>query len=159
MKKIDEEQSIEQQIHLLPQILRSDLSKIADIKKADYICQNGLTDVFINTTKGAVYYDIVISVKKVDLPNLFIIPLVNMACSQIGAGKFDEFEISKYVSRWLSSLDSDISILRDIKGKKYVCMTISSSCLNEDIDKLSKIMGMVLTGTIKNKLSTARSAF
>lgn len=145
MKKIDEAQSIEQPINLLPQIHRSDLSKISDIKKADYVCQNGLIDVFINPTKGAVYCDIVVSVQKVDLPNLFLIPFVNMACSQIGAGKFDEFEMSKYVSRWLSSLDSDISILDDVEGKKYVCLTISSSCLNEDIEKLSEIMGMVLT--------------
>lgn len=145
MKRIEEEQSEPQPIHLLPQIHRSDLSKISDIKTADEVCQNGLIDVFINPTNGVIYGSVVVSVEKVDLPNIFLLSFVRIANTLIGAGPFEEFEMTNYVQRWVSSLYFDASVSDTIRGTKQISLTISSSCLNEDVQKLSEIMKFVAT--------------
>lgn len=104
-----------------------------------------MIDVFINPTNGVVYVKVVITFEKVDIPNLWLLPFVNLINTLIGAGKFDEFEMTKYVQRWVSTMDSDASIIDSIEGKKVINFTFSSSCLNEDIDKLCEIMKIVAT--------------
>lgn len=144
MKLIEEEQSKPQPIHLLPQIHRADISKKFDLKPPDYV-HNDQIDVFINPTNGVVYSYLIIKIPKCDVPNLWILPMAIIIKNNIGAGKFDEFEFTKYVQRWFISLYANGEVEEDIEGKMTISLKISAACLNEDIEKLKEMMVTVAT--------------
>lgn len=147
MKRIAEEQQKEQPLYLLPQIHLSDISKINDFKSVDDVI-NDKINIFINPTNGVVYSRIVIVHEECDIPNLWLIQFLSVIVNKsIGAGRFNEYELSMYSERWVSSLSISIKIVEDVNCKKVIRITISCNCLNEDIDKLQELMKIISTET------------
>lgn len=146
MKKIEIDQSQPQPIHLLPQIHRSDLSKSSEFKKADFVYKD-LIDVFLNPTDGVVYVTVFITVDKIDIPNLFLLPFMSIINNSVGAGQFDEYELTLFIQRWFLALDSQATFENSIDGKKTIRLMINAASLNEDLQKLNESMKMIALET------------
>lgn len=151
MLKITEEQQEPQPIHLLPQIHRSDLSKLSDFKSVDET-YNDMIDIFLNPTNGVVYAHVIVTADKCDIPNIWLLPLMNALNGSVGAGRFTEYELSMYTQRWVSSLTAHATINDALDGTKKPQLTIICASLDEDVDKLRDLMEIVSTETHWNNI-------
>ena len=143
MRRISEEENKKQPLFLLPQIRRSDIERVKDFKEIDEVINDQIS-ILINPTNGIVYANIVVSIDECKVPDLWLIHAMNTISNSVGAGPFNEYELSKYAERWVSNLHSHVSLTDTLSGKKVV-LKISCDSLYEDIDKMQQLMKIIST--------------
>ena len=154
-KLIEEEQNKPQPVDLLPQITRSDLSKTSFVKPPTYVNEEDHIKTFINPTNGVTYLR-VIGDFPLDIPNLNLAPFLAIAMDQLGAGKWDEYQLSVYKERWFYT--ASISITNETRldepaDNLHMLIDVSGVCLDEDLDKLTEVLKAQLTDVHWNNTS------
>ena len=154
-KRIEEEQNKPQPLNLLPKIHRDDLSKKSTIKPPTYKNEKEKIYTFINPTFGVSYITIILDVPT-DIPYL---NLMNFLCSvmvKVGAGKYNEYELSLYIERWFytaSICGSVAPYYENEIAKNHAMISISGICLDEDLDKLLDVLKSLVTQVHWNNYS------
>ena len=154
-KLIEEEQNKPQPLHLLPQIKRADLSKTSFVKPPTYVNEDDHILTFINPTNGVTYINIM-GYFPLDIPNLHLAPLMALALTQLGAGKWDEYQLSLYKERWFYSASLAIRSQTRFDGPAdnlHMLLDITGVCLDEDLDKLVEVLQAQLTDVHWNNTS------
>ena len=141
-KRVEEEQDKPKPVDLLPQIKRADLEKQCHYRYPDV--EDEKATYFFNPTNGIAYITIIID-SPTDIPNLYLLPFMNSYLDALGAGRFDEHELTSYIQRWLHSAGIGISVMRSKRDfKLHAKARITGVCLYEDLDKLKDVLKMFI---------------
>ena len=146
-KIIELEQNKEQPVELLPQIKRSDISKTSSFKPPTYFNEKENIITYINPTNGITYLHFAADIP-LDIPNLQLAPLMCRAMDSLGAGRWDEYELSIYKERWFHSINISpryYSRFDEPDDNLHMSIDFQGICLDEDLEKLEEVFKAQIT--------------